>query len=66
MKEDDIKKAALIAAVICRVIDYHATVNAMNSAPKGTSAAASRALIVDVERTVAVAVENLLDAGALD
>lgn len=65
MKEDDIKKAGLIAAVICRVVDYHATVSTVINAPKGASAAATRAVIVDAERSVAVALENMFAVGAL-
>lgn len=64
MDQDTITKAKLLAAAICRMVDYHAVA----SIPTKTDAELQRKaeLMVGAEQRVAVALENAIDKGALD
>jgi hypothetical protein len=70
---NDITKAKLIAAVLCRVVDYHAATQKSIIVPGKQRGgitleevpAAPTALEL-AEARVAVAIENVLDAGALE
>lgn len=66
MDEETIKKASLMAAVLCRVVDYHSVSTASQNAPKGTSREQIAEALSTSERAVAVALENLIDDGALE
>lgn len=66
MDEDTIKKASLMAAVVCRVVDYYSVSKAAMNAPKGTSREQINDALSTGERAVAVALENLIDQGALE
>lgn len=66
MDEETIKKAPLMAAVLCRVVDYHSVSTAAMNAPKGTSREQISEALSTSERVVAVALENLIDDGALE
>lgn len=60
MDEETIIKAKCIAAVLCRVVDYHAVVSALLGS--GESAETVRLLTDMQEQKVAVAIEHLIDA----
>lgn len=66
MDEETIKNAGLIAAVICRVVDYHNVMHAtLMRANAKKDVDAGMPSIENAERKVAVAIENVIDAGAL-
>lgn len=64
MDASSIHKAKLLAAVICRVADYHAAA----STPTKTDAELQRKadFMVNAEQRVAVALENMIDEGVLE
>lgn len=66
MDATSIQKAKLLAAVICRVVDYHTMSTAAQNAPKGTSRETIMEGLASGERAVAVALENCIDQGALE
>lgn len=59
MDEETIMRAKLFAAVICRVVDYHALRNCKHRVPPQEAFDA----LNHAEQRVAVAIENALDAG---
>lgn len=67
MDEETVIKAAAMAAVLCRVVDYalitHRTYEAMSVAPAGKSVRVLSENIASAEKRVVVALENLLDVG---
>lgn len=69
MDEETIKNAGIIAAVICRVVDYHAATAAAGRVLNDKTPQQTVDKIVEglhgSERAVAVAIENAIDAGAL-
>lgn len=60
MDEATIVKAKLLAAVICRVVDYYTLSTARTNAPKGMNQEAIAETMATSERAVAVALENFL------
>jgi hypothetical protein len=68
MDATSIHKAKLLAAAICRVADYHALaqLRALPPAKGGPDKKTLDEVLDSAERSVAVALENMIDSGALE
>lgn len=66
MDEETIVKAKLMSDVLCRLVDYHAVRCAQTRLANLQEAIAARPAIDKAEDNVRVALENLIDGGALE